>query len=364
MYQVLINPPLSAYDAAVQSLPDASIYQAASWGQLKEEFGWRVARFVVFDEKGRCQAATTVLRRDLPFGKGFLYSPRGPLWRDCGEDAMRFLVSSIQRHDIAREAVLWRIDPEKRDHDRNVHQHLAALGFKPVNRLTLGTGGLMPKRVWHIDLSPNEEELFAQCTPDTRRRCRRAERTGIRVYDGGEQDFCAFYLLLQRTAARKDFALRSEYALRRMWQVWQEHGQCSFLVAAQQDRVRAACLNSVYGGVAMGHFIADDQVSRADSPVHLLYWRLLQWAKQRGARVCDLGGIGLRDDAQALSGLATFKRRFGGHPVQFVGEHDLVLNAVPYLGFRTAEKLLLEGSGPLQRALALLVNRAGHAMGP
>ncbi len=65
-------------------------------------------------------------------------------------------------------------------------------------------------------------------------------------------------------------------------------------------------------------------------PNHLLQWRMIEWAGERGATLYDFRGSGRPDPTSGLHGLFRFKRGFRGEYVELIGEFDLVLDRAAY----------------------------------
>jgi lipid II:glycine glycyltransferase (peptidoglycan interpeptide bridge formation enzyme) len=91
-------------------------------------------------------------------------------------------------------------------------------------------------------------------------------------------------------------------------------------------------------------------------PNYLLQWEMIKWAKESGCTLYDFRGIsGDLDPSNPLYGLYRFKKGFNGSYTEFIGEFDLVFDALMY-------KLWDKGL-PLVKKLRSKIMMAGKSRG-
>ena len=169
-----------------------------------------------------------------------------------------------------------------------------------------------------LDLTKNEDEIFANFRKNTRYEIRRAERAGVSVEsassDSEIDEFLALYL---RMAELKRFHPPLTERMRRQirWIIGSKSRGA--LLLARLD-------NCALGGVVLGRcgrrcwyvWGANDRHKHL-SVGQILQSRALLWATAHGCSEYDFGGY----TPGATSGTAWFKAGFGGTVVQFVPPH-------------------------------------------
>ena len=82
------------FDSFARHHPQASFYQASTWGHLKEENGWQMHLLGVKDGK-KIIAATLLLGKKTPIGYRMFYAPRGLLVDYDNYDVLSFFTASF-----------------------------------------------------------------------------------------------------------------------------------------------------------------------------------------------------------------------------------------------------------------------------
>src|SRR5438876_3018582 len=189
----------SAGDAFVPRPGDASRLQAWAWGSPKPRYGCQARRYF-WVESGQPIAAAAILRRRLPGGLYLDYAPRGPILDGHLEYWPGFWQSLRERLATEGGTVL-KVDPE---------------WTTDAQRAVLTASGALPSRhpIQHqatmvVDITGGDAALM-RLKESTRRNIRSGERQGITV-EASEASAAmdSFYDLLQETAAREQFTIRS-----------------------------------------------------------------------------------------------------------------------------------------------------------
>ena len=308
------------------------LLQSFEWGDLKAKSGWKPVR-VVAEHGGKIVAAASILKRAIPkVGRCIMYCPRGPVLetRDC--DLVNEFVGHVRETARKHKAILVKIDPPVAVEDTESETNLRSVGFAPVR--SEGFGGTQPKCVMQLDLDKGLDDLLASFKPKWRYNIRLAERKGVTVQmDCNRSELKAFYSLLGQTCERDRFLVRGFDYFQDMWDVLVPPG-CMRLVLAHYDRKPVAgALVYVFGDKSWYTYGASSNENRNVMPNHLMQWRLIQWAKERGCKWYDFRGVSPRKDADAddrLKGLNRFKEGFAPRFVEYIGEYDMVLSPTFY----------------------------------
>jgi lipid II:glycine glycyltransferase (peptidoglycan interpeptide bridge formation enzyme) len=268
-------------------------------------------------------ACAQVLVRPTPLGP-YGYVPRGPV---CAPDAVEapMLIAAVRR-SIGR-GIAIRYEPNWRDGE----EVPAVLAW----RRAVAT---QPRSTMVVDLTLTETELLARLHQKWRYNLHLAERRGVRVREGGEDDLNVFGRLMTATASRDGFGARPPEYYAWAWRAFRPHSH--LLLAENNGAVLGAVMTFHFGAESVYLYGASADEGRRDMPNHLLQWSALRLAKADGRTRYDLWGIpdavgvaaragsDLEDvdtSSDALRGVWGFKRGMGGAIERTVGAFDDVL---------------------------------------
>jgi lipid II:glycine glycyltransferase (peptidoglycan interpeptide bridge formation enzyme) len=331
-----MTPAIQSYDQAawdeLVSAHDGHVLQSWAWGELKGRFGWRVQRLAVGP------ICAQVLYRSLPGGLGTIaYVPKGPLadTSDPSVDGVALHAFLDAVRPLARQqgAICLKIEPGL-ENDPGLAGRLRSLGFRPSPQT------IQPRRTILLDLDAEPDDLLKRMKSKTRYNVRLAGRKGVTVRAGDESDLPAFYHLMEVTAERDGFGIRSQayYETAHRLLVASEHGR--LLLAEHQGQLLAAIVVFAFGDTACYMYGASANQGRKLMPNYLLQWEGMLWARERGCRVYDLWGVPDEEEGKleaeftqridGMWGVYRFKRGFGGRLVRTVGAWDLVYSPLRY----------------------------------
>jgi peptidoglycan pentaglycine glycine transferase (the first glycine) len=324
----------SAWDAFVTQAGDASLLQSWAWGSLKSRHGWQAMRYFWGDDH-RTIAAVSVLRRRLPGGLALNYAPRGPILNGNLEAWPAFWHALRDR--LAGEGgTVLKVDPE---------------WTTDAQRSVLTQGGALASRhpIQHqatvlVDISGGDEAL-ARLKESTRRNIRAGIREGIQV-EASEASAAmdSFYELLEETAAREHFSIRSRDYYQDLLKLFRERGQVGVYLARLGERLLAGAV-MMFFGTRLVYLYGGTRTNAKDlKPGYLLHWRAIEDAQRRGCTSYDMWGVPLDPQpGERGYGYYVFKSRFNGRLVRFIGLYDLPVNRAATLTIRLAERFARAG---------------------
>ena len=324
----------SAWDAFVCQAGDASVLQAWAWGSLKSRHGWGIQRYF-WTDNGTAMGAAAVLRRRLPGGLALNYAPRGPIL-DGRLDQWPAFWQALRDRLAQDGGTVLKVDPEWTTH---------------AQRAVLTDSGALPSRhpiqhqaTWLVDISGGDEAMM-RLKESTRRNIRTGMKHGITV-EASEASAAmdSFYELLQETAAREQFTIRSRAYYQDLLALFRERGQVAVYLARHEERLLAGAVMLFFGTKLVYLYGGTRGDAKDLKPGYLLHWRAIEDAQRRGCRTYDMWGVPLDPQpGQRGYGYYVFKSRFNGRMERFIGLYDLPVNRAATLTIRLAERFARAG---------------------
>ncbi|MFD5265358.1 lipid II:glycine glycyltransferase FemX [Streptomyces sp. NPDC058335] len=348
--------------AFVAARPSVSHMQIPAWGDVKPD--WRAESLGWFDERGDLVGAGLVLLRPLPKLKRYLaYLPEGPVVDWFAADLVERWLKPMLAHLKARGAFSvkmgppvvvrrWSADAVKdaiadpgarrlRDAEPtstepraiDLAERLRGAGWRQAEQG--GEDGFaagQPRYVFQVPYAGRSlEEIQGGLNQQWRRNIKKAEKAGVKVVRGDQEDLAAFYGLYAETAERDRFIPRPLAYFRRMWTALNaEHPDRMRLYLAHHDgEILAAATMITVGQHVWYSYGASTSRRREVQPNNAMQWRMMSDAHELGAAVYDLRGItDTLEDGNHLLGLLRFKVGTGGQAAEYLGEWDFPLNRV------------------------------------
>lgn len=351
------------WNQLIQRLPDPHILQTWEWGQAKGQYGWQSIP-VIWPKDGEkitlsgeqnvdryetseISAAGLILKRSIqipgvPVSASILYMPRGPLL-DWADRSLRTRVLH-DLVDIARQqhAIFIKIDPDIRMGAGVPGQQGSiedATGYQIAAELQNSGWRFSDEQVQFrntvlMDLSQSEEQLLTKMKQKTRYNLRLAERKGVTIRSGTDADLAMLYQMYAQTSVRDGFVIRDETYYHSLWKTFTQCEMAEPLIAEVEGQAVAALLLFFFGARAWYLFGMSTQEQRDKMPNHLLQWRAILRAKERGCRIYDLWGAPDEFvETDPLWGVYRFKEGLGGEVIRHIGAWDRPVNAIIYKSY-------------------------------
>ena len=345
-------------------LPNPHFLQTYEWGQVKAMYGWSPL-YALWNSDGKFSAykdtspsyldlegsvaAALILKRQI-LNRGFtkrlsiLYSPKGPLFDWTNESLRKQVLNDLQTFAKEQGAIFLKMDPDV----------VLGTGVPGVDGLENSNGlsvmSALESRGWKysadqiqfrntvlIDLTAPEEELLSRMKQKTRYNIRLAEKKGVVLRVGTENDWQVLYRMYAETSVRDGFVIRDEGYYKTVWQVFMQANDeeserfnaatlrpsCEPLVAEVHGEPVAAIFVFYFAGRAFYVYGMSRNTHREKMPTYLLQWEAIKRAKAKGCSVYDLWGAPeVFDESDSLWGVYRFKQGLGGQAVRTLGAWD------------------------------------------
>lgn len=313
---------------ALVAAADGSFLQSWEWGTLQESLGRRVWRLA------SAGLLASVIRHRLPFGKGYLYSPYGPIVRNAANPAPldAFAKEILLIASKPDTPLFLRIEP--------IGNQGAAEGDLPRRFGFRKTDAIQPKTTLVLYLTRSEEELLHDMEHDTRYAVRVAERRGVTVSvlstrGEKEKNFEQFWRLFEQTNRRHNLRM---YPKEYYFRVFLLDGDCrsSVFFAERDGELLSAALIVFWAGRATYLYAASAAgYGKLNAPT-LTVWRAITEAKRNGCRMFDLWGVS--HEKHNWRGITAFKKSFGGTEASYGGAWDYVFEPGWYALYALAKR--------------------------
>lgn len=338
----------------VAKSPVGDLLQSFEWGELKKRSGgWQPIRLAAFDGE-QVVGTVSILKRKLPkVNKCIFYAPRGPVCDFSNVEVVRALADAVRELGARHGAILFKVDPPVTSDNTEAVRVLTESGFVEVSDVH-GFGGVQPRCVMQLDLTPTLEEVLAGCKPKWRYNIRLAEKKGVIVRVGeNEADLALFYDVLKETAERDRFLVRGFEYYKHMWDTLVVPGYARLFLTEYEGEVVAGALSFIFGDKCWYTYGASSNRHRNVMPNHLMQWRMIEWAKESGCSWYDFRGVSQEKDSSSsdhLSGLNRFKEGFGARFVEYIGEFDTSYSPAWYWAWTTLKPKAISFMKSLKRS--------------
>jgi peptidoglycan pentaglycine glycine transferase (the first glycine) len=336
----LKEAPYTAEDAEwddfVARHPHGSLLQTTHWASLKSRFGWH-SRRVWLRRDGKLVAGAQMLIRSAALGLiRVAYVPHGPLvdWSD--EEQVGVMLNQLdfaayeQRAGLLKlEPLLWQEEMSPADWE----------GLCQQQGCLANSDTIQPPRTAVVDLRPSEDEILAAMKQKTRYNIRLAEKKGVTVRRGTEDDILIFNRLMQTTGSRNEFGIHEPRYYQTAFELFAPD-RAALFIAEYDGQPLAAIMTFAHGPRAAYLYGASSDEERQRMPTYAVQWAGIQWARARGCLEYDLWGVPdlpeaeletqFQDRDEGLWGVYRFKRGFGGQVKRTVGTADRVYNQLVY----------------------------------
>jgi lipid II:glycine glycyltransferase (peptidoglycan interpeptide bridge formation enzyme) len=371
------------WNSVISSLPNPHFLQTYEWGQVKAKYGWSPL-YLVWTDGGKftvlkdtdhlsldtdhCTAAALILKRQI-LRNGFaarlsiLYSPKGPLLDWTNEPLGKRVLDDLQSFARKQGAIFLKMDPDVvlgTGVPGSNEDIIDANGQAVLSELSRRGWGYSSDQIQFkntvlIDLNASEEEMLARMKQKTRYNIRLAEKKGVTLRVGTQEDLGMLYKMYAATSVRDGFVIRDEEYYKTVWEIFMAGNQSPIsslqspitnyrgaspwdqlpftepLIVEFNNEPVAAIFVFYFAGRAYYVYGMSRDIHREKMPAYLLQWEAMKRAKARGCTVYDLWGApDVFDESDSMWGVYRFKEGLGGEVLRTLGAWDFAPNPLWY----------------------------------
>lgn len=271
------------------------VRQSQQYAQFMTDIGWQVKKI----------DSTFIYLKKFPLLGNYAKIPRSDPPLPC--DKIKQLIKN-------RGVFRLKIAPNKLIHSKNYLKDkniLLTSGFK------IDKDPFIPTTTIWIDLTCNEQKLFASFSEAKRRAVRRASKLGVKVKQSNKIDL--FINLRQRQYF--PFGLFFSKETKKLWQNFYPENASLLLAFSKKDRLLAGVLLLYYKDIAYYWLASSLTLGKKLYAPTLLVWEAICLSKKKGAVIFDFEGIYDKRFPKAnksWQGFTKFKQGFGGRVVNYM----------------------------------------------
>lgn len=369
------EPGIIAIDNAAQwrtvlaQTPNPHVLQSWEWGEVKAQTEWCAERLALDCAAGNA-AFQFLWRQPLPGAPLRIgYVPKGPALDWSNLDLVDATLAAVERHARRRNCIFVKIDP---DVSENTTAGRLALHALERRGWRFSAEQIQFKNTATTDLRMEEDALLAKMKNKWRYNVRLAEKRGVIVRMGGEDDLLTFYSLYEETARRDGFLIRPPAYYLATWKTFlraqnmpdNPAGGALLLAEHPDDPQPLAGLFLLrYGATTWYFYGASSERHRRDMPNYLLQWEALRWSIAHGCTTYDWWGAptNLDDPDDALQGVWRFKQGFGAEFQPHIGAWDYVTSPIGYRLITESLPYVLTAMRRLQSFYGILNGMTGFS---
>jgi len=310
---------ITNWNSHILSNPDGgNIFSSFQYAQQKETGGY-THRFLIVGK-----LAVTVLEKNTPPLGKLWYLPKGP--NVTTSKALFDTLKLIKPFASKKGVFVVRIEtelPRTQQPTLSRHELVKASPIIP-NPSTIT-----------LDISTSLEDTLMGLPQKGRHAIRRAERDGVsaELVPASEKNCRKMYALLSETAEGQ-FGIRSYTYFKLFWQQFEKAGIGQLFFAYFDGEVVAGAYAMVFGKKSTYKDGASIRKRTTYGASHFLQWKVIEWAKSRGALTHDFMGSPPSDELDNPDhphhGIGQFKTAFNKQVTDYIGCYDLVISPVRY----------------------------------
>ena len=249
--------PKDKYDEFVKSNEMKSHFlQSYAWGVFSKESRGLIPYYVgMVNDDDELVASALLLKKELPLGFSYFYSPRGYVIDFLNEQLVKDFTQEIVGFIKKQKAIFLKIDPDLiwREEDCNseevspkydckkIFDGLKNIGFKHLG-FTKNFETMQPRYSFRIDMTKPLSEIENNFSKTTKQRIKKADSLNTKVRIGTADDIEVFNDLMMITENRKDFISHDLKYYKKLYEIYNKDNVFNlFIGSINLDEIIQKC---------------------------------------------------------------------------------------------------------------------------
>jgi len=192
-----------------------------------------------------------------------------------------------------------------------------------------------------LDIQKSESDLLKNMHPKTRYNIRLAQKKGVTVKLGGNNDINKFLKLQRETAQRQKFYIHSDTYYKTVFSILHKNKMAYLVNAYLKKEMLVSWMVFVYKDVIYYVYGGSSSQHKNLMPSNLTAWETIRLGKRLECRYFDMWGAANdpNNEEDPWYGFTQFKLGFGGKIVECEASWDLILSPIYYRLFNAANKV-------------------------
>jgi len=247
-YVFITGIDTETYDTFVRNHATKSHFlQSSTWGKIMEQGNYKPI-YVALKEGKKIVAAALLLKRSLPMGYSYFYSPRGFVLDYDKKGLLEEFTKRVTGFVKQQKGIFLRIDPDVLLHSLDSDGHeIGNLDHMPlIERMkTIGFHHRgftqqfeteQPRFTFRIDLDQDLDTIFQNMSSTTRQRIKKGEKYQVKVRIGTEKDLHYFIHLMNETEERKSFSSHNDTYFQYFYKIFNEKEHARLFLGSVNPR--------------------------------------------------------------------------------------------------------------------------------
>jgi lipid II:glycine glycyltransferase (peptidoglycan interpeptide bridge formation enzyme) len=274
-----------AWDDLVGRCPGTDVTQLGAWGTVRSMVGYRTVYLLAYADD-RLVGGALVLRKRVAGLISVGYLPYGPVIDPAAQNRSRVTGALVEAlSTLTRSHSMIFVQPPEGAED--VSDALLTEGFRPSG------AGIAPAGSYRLDLTRPLEEIRGGFSKRLKSWTNRWAAKGVTVRQGDLSDLPLLLELMEFTAARQHFTPPSLEYVSAMYRLLSAGGHAALFIGEVHGKAVSADLVTVAAGMVrgrLGGFDGGGEAGKLSVPA-AVRWEIIKWAKDRGERYLDFGGL-------------------------------------------------------------------------
>ncbi len=326
------------------------IMQSWEWGEFRQKMGIPVLRYGLFQNNKLLKAFQITLHQ-IPFTHQFVgYLPKGPL-------PDKELAEALDHIGKQHKCAFIKVEPDILAGD---NPYVVYPAFLP------STKPLFTKHNFLIDLTNSQDQLSQNLHSKARYNIKIAQKKGVTTkVETSDAAFNAYLKLYFETTNRQHFFGHNQTYHRTVWETLRQKDMARLLIAYlpekkasfSEDELKSSTAKSeadaYYQGKPLTAWLLINFKDTLYYPYggsttehkevmanNLVAWEAILLGQKMGLKTFDMwGALGPNPDPEdPWIGFHTFKQRYGGKLVEYIGTYDLIFDQTLYFLFTYIDK--------------------------
>lgn len=299
-----------------------SFLQSPAYAKLQVAAGKEVV-YITITNKNKLVGCGVGVRYTAPGRLAYIYFPYGPVLTDYSKELLATLKGALKPIAQRLGCAFIRIDNTMLTISTGVSTAVNA-----VARMS----SLQPRIEWVLPIDEPLDTIWMRMHKHARYNVRLAERANATfdTYVPSEAPLDTFYELMRTTAGRDDFSIFDKaYYEAAFAAISPDEGFVT--ICTIDGKPAAAALFIVHDSQAHYVFAGSSNDFRKIAPAYFLLWKSISHSKEVfGCNLFNFGGVQDPVKKLHLSGVTSFKKRFGGYEEPHENPVDIVHACVKY----------------------------------